>query len=81
MIRIKALSVMRVLFQSASPLRHHSAFVNRALCLSKRRIVMSGVRTALDEMGTKGEFKREASGFRSFIEKGGEFEPESEIRC
>jgi len=38
---------------------------------------MSGVRTALDEMGTTGEFKRVESGFRSFIKKGGEFEPES----
>lgn len=37
-----------------------------------------GARTALDEMGNKGEFKRQDSQFRNWISKGsGEFEPEA----
>lgn len=35
------------------------------------------VRTALEEMDAKGEFKRKESQFRNFIKKGGEFEPEA----
>lgn len=33
-------------------------------------------RTALDEMGKGGEFKRKESVFRQWIRKGGDFEPE-----
>lgn len=36
-------------------------------------------RTALDEMGTKGEFARKDSIYRQWIRKGGEFEPEGEV--
>lgn len=35
-------------------------------------------RTALDEMGAKGEFQRKESVYRSWIKKGGEYEPEGE---
>lgn len=38
------------------------------------------VRTALEEMDAKGEFKRKESQFRNFIKKGGEFEPEGKWR-
>ena len=38
---------------------------------------MSTARTALQETGTAGEFKRKESAFRNVIQKGGEFEPES----
>mmetsp|Transcript_47784 Transcript_47784/g.87865 ORF Transcript_47784/g.87865 Transcript_47784/m.87865 type:complete len:340 (-) Transcript_47784:333-1352(-) len=36
------------------------------------------VRTALDEVGEKGEFKRKESTYRNMIEKGGKFEPEKD---
>lgn len=34
-------------------------------------------RTAIDEMGVKGEFRRSDALFRDFIEEGGRFPPES----
>ncbi|EFN57383.1 hypothetical protein CHLNCDRAFT_142785 [Chlorella variabilis] len=37
----------------------------------------AAARTALDEMGKGGEFRRKDSAFRSWIKKGGEFEPEA----
>jgi len=39
---------------------------------------MAAARTALDEVGTKGEFKRKDSTYRNMIEKGGRFEPEKD---
>ncbi|PSC67156.1 Glutathionyl-hydroquinone reductase [Micractinium conductrix] len=37
----------------------------------------TGARTALDEMGAKGEFKRKDSAFRDIVQKGGRFKPEA----
>lgn len=37
-------------------------------------------RTAVDEIGVKGEFKRTDAGFRNKIEPGGRFEPEGQFR-
>ncbi len=37
-------------------------------------------RTAVDEVGIKGEFKRTDAGFRNKIEPGGRFEPEGQFR-
>lgn len=55
-----------------------SVLIHRAVCRHRQAItVMAKARTALEEMGTVGEFKRVESGFRNFVEKGGEFEPES----
>jgi hypothetical protein len=41
---------------------------------------MSTARTALDEMSTKGEFKRTDAGYRNFVEAGSRFEPEGRLR-
>ena len=52
---------------------------NMAACSFKPRTVAAAsvARTALDETGAKGEFKRTDAGFRNFIEPGTQFAPEA----
>lgn len=42
------------------------------------RPVMSGARTALDEMGKAGEFQRKASVYREWVKEGGRLTPEAD---
>lgn len=58
----------------------HSQRSDMATAASRRQPPPpAAARTALDEMGKGGEFRRKDSAFRSWIKKGGEFEPEGLI--